>query len=87
MPEKISRNDTLLVKYAYLSDGMKARLLPAGTSLVRKTKELSPAAVFAHEADHAVSDNYDAVAHSNRQAKLLSDYTNEEEKRVVTGSE
>lgn len=30
MPEKVSRNDTLLVKYSYLADGMKtgARRVP-----------------------------------------------------------
>ena len=48
---------------------------------------LSPATVFAHEADHAVSDYEDSDAHLKRTEMHLDEYTNEEEKRVVIGSE
>lgn len=49
---------------------------------------LSPATIFSHEADHAVSDYRDERAHSDRQHSLRSDgYDNDEEYRVITGTE
>ena len=48
---------------------------------------LSPATVFAHEADHAVDDMTDAWRHSDRVKQKDSKYDNLEEKRVITGSE
>lgn len=49
---------------------------------------LSPATVFVHEADHAFDDMTNAKNHSDRKAKTRSDgYTNDEEYRVITGSE
>lgn len=50
-------------------------------------KVLSPATILAHEADHAIDDFRDAKKHSDRQGQLMKDYTNQEEHRVVTGSE
>ena len=48
---------------------------------------LSPATIFAHEADHALDDLKDAKAHSDRVSQRLEGYTNQEEFRVITGSE
>ena len=48
---------------------------------------LSPATLFVHEADHAMDDFRDAKAHSERVLKQKVDYTNEEEYRVINGSE
>ncbi|MBQ7609825.1 MAG: hypothetical protein IJU74_01870 [Bacteroidales bacterium] len=47
----------------------------------------SPASILAHEADHAIDDLTDARAHSDRRDRLNAQYGNEEEKRVITGSE
>ena len=47
----------------------------------------SPASILAHEADHAIDDLTDAKAHSERRGQSNDQYDNEEEKRVITGSE
>ena len=48
---------------------------------------LSPATVFCHEADHAVSDGTNAKQHDDRVATKREKYDNDEEYRVITGSE
>ena len=48
---------------------------------------ISPATIFAHEADHAIDDAMDAVSHSARVSSLIEPFGNEEERRVITGSE
>ena len=49
---------------------------------------LSPATLFAHEADHSLDDAKDARAHSDRVRVMRTDgYTNDEEYRVINGSE
>ena len=49
---------------------------------------LSPATLFAHEADHSLDDAEDAKAHSERVKETRTDgYTNDEEYRVINGSE
>ena len=49
---------------------------------------VSPSTIFAHEADHAISYLTDARAHSDRKNRLRDDsYDNDEEYRVITGSE
>lgn len=40
-----------------------------------------------HEADHVYDDLTNTKAHSSRRAIKDKDYTNQEEKRVITGSE
>ena len=45
---------------------------------------LSPATIFAHEADHALDDLSDNKAHMERQGKQIADYDNIEERRVIT---
>ncbi len=49
---------------------------------------LSPASVFAHEADHAIDDLTNAKAHSDwRVDTSCKEYSNAEEKRVISGTE
>ena len=47
----------------------------------------SPASILAHEADHAIDDLTNSRAHSARREQDNPQYDNEEEKRVITGSE
>ena len=48
---------------------------------------LSPATILAHEADHAIDDLTNSSSHSMRQDVDDPYYENEEEKRVIMGSE
>lgn len=48
---------------------------------------LSPATILSHEADHAIDDYRNAIMHSERKRHLMEDYNNQEEYRVITGSE
>lgn len=48
---------------------------------------LSPATIFAHEADHAIDDLTDNASHYYRKDTRDDNYDNAEEKRVITGSE
>ena len=48
---------------------------------------LSPATVLNHEADHALQEYADPVQKTKDKSTKDSQYTNREEKRVITGSE
>lgn len=60
---------------------------PYGGLLTDEKVTLSPATVFAHESDHAIDDMNDAVKHSNRQSTTNVRYDNDEEQRVIVGTE
>ena len=63
----------------FFSDMPKIVLLEGGF--------FTPVTMLAHEADHAADDLTDARAHSDRRDRKNAQYENDEEKRVITGSE
>ncbi|MBQ1913093.1 MAG: RHS repeat-associated core domain-containing protein [Bacteroidales bacterium] len=85
----VMKNSSISSRYYRDNGGIQKMIWnPYEGTLTDNGVVLSAATIFSHEADHAFSDYKDALAHSSRQNQLRNDdYENEEEYRVITGTE